>query len=124
LPNAATVINAHFAEQTTEGSSPINFIARSFGLEYNTVKRTTAPVVIIYSISGAGNAVRAFISNNGGSEPGNDVSTSNWVISFESDKAAFYLADTIAPLATLAQVAALPEGFILYHYTIDARLGV
>jgi len=100
-------------------------ILRSFGWPFKNIKRSVAPLVQTYSpTSGVAAAVRAFLRNNGASVADADVSLANWTETFFSSPGVSYATNTIAAQLTTAGANSFPEGYILYHYTVDARLGL
>jgi len=124
LAGAATSVGARFAEQLADGSNPINLIARGFGFAFSTIKRA-APTVRLYSLIGSADTVSGIIANNGGGNPPADGTvTALWTESWLDSKSVAYIANTISPLTAVLAVAALPEGFLSFHYTADARLGL
>jgi hypothetical protein len=116
-----------FAEMLGVNSGGNNLVTpRSFGFPFKVIARTTNPTVQLYSpTDGTSGAVRIFLRNNGASvADGNLALSGNWTPLFLSSTGISYACTTVAPQQTNAGSNSFPEGYILYHYTKDARLGL
>lgn len=120
---SSTNSGLRFAEQLAVNSSPIDFIARSFGIQFNTLKRAL-PVVSLYSAVGTGANVSGSISNAGAGSAFFNIPSTNWTATWDGQKSVAFIANTVTPLGTLAQVSDFPEAFIAFHFIADSRLGV
>ncbi len=118
------------SDPAPSGGATTSIRAQYFGLTYNTIKRTNAPIITIFTqgAGGAGNSVFGQIFNNGVSVGSNNIAnfSTNWTETAKNDKSVYYAAATNTDLITSAAIAATSGifGFILYHYQVDARLGI
>lgn len=129
LPGTASITNGlRQAPQTIFNATSV--YAKTFSLDFNTNKRSIAPVVNLYDYAGNINAVTAQLTNNNGSpgrtngiaiEPG---AGSNWNNGGLSSKTKLYDPANINAFITVAAAQNVPSGWIEYHYTVDARLGI
>ena len=105
--------------------------SRSFTLRYRTVKRTNTPQILLYSpVSGIqGNVFTSLYqlsTLNAGSA--DSVFAAYFTQTQNSRNSSVYVSATgvitsmVGALGTTVDAA--PEGFISYHYTADARLGL
>ncbi len=125
----ATRINNCYAVQAVFNSSPINTVATSFSLNYKVNKRVNNPVLSFYSPdSTSPSNVSAFVFNNGANvTPGlvAVVPFSHWTVTSGTtgvDRISF--SGDSATLTSANVVAGRTDGFILFHYVADARLGI
>lgn len=129
LPGTASITNGlRQAPQTIFNATSV--YGKTFSLDFNTNKRSTAPVVNLYDYAGTINAVTAQLTNNNGSpgrtngiaiEPGPG---SNWNVGGLSSKSKLYDPANINAFITVAAAQNVPSGWIEFHYTVDARLGI
>ncbi len=105
----------------------------AFGFQFNTLKRSSAPTVTIYSKSGASANVYAAGYRNGSLVLNTDVVITAWTQTGLSSKSVQYL--PASPGTALYTVVDAPIGagtetnqvltaFIEYQYVVDARLGI
>lgn len=97
----------------------------SFGFEFFTAKRSTAPTIILYSQTNASNAVQGNIISTASSTAvkQQDIASSSWSQLDLGQKGVNYVVNTNS--ATLCQTntsVATPQAYILYHYTVNACL--
>lgn len=126
VPGTINAGGALFAEMLGNhtGGGDNRVIPRSFGWHFLVAKRTDAPVIQFYSpISGGAAAVRMFLRNNGVAVTDQDVSTTNWTQNLLSSTGVTYLANNITAVNTVAGADSFAEGYINYHYRVNARLG-
>ena len=103
----------------------------NFSFTFNTVKRTAAPVVTIFSENGAINRVLSRIWRNGTAVVNTDQVISLWNATI-GDKGARFLVGTPDNLlytfnqntTPVSIVVATLNGYLSYHYVVDARLGI
>ena len=129
LPGTASITNGlRQAPQTIFNATSV--YAKTFSLDFNTNKRSTAPLVTMYDYAGTTNTVTAQIDNNNSSpgrtnglaiEPG---AGSNWNIGGLSSKTKLYVPANINAFITVGAAQNVPSGWIEFHYTVDARLGI
>lgn len=117
---------ALYAEQLGAHSGGNNLVyPRGFGWPFKAPKRTTAPVIQFYSpVSGGSAAVRIYLRNNGGAITDADLTSGRWTQQFLSATGVSYIANSVGGEVTTAGADLVPEGYIIFHYTTDARLGV
>lgn len=115
-----------YAEQLGAHSGGNNLVyPRGFGWPFKAPKRTTAPVIQFYSpVSGTAAAVRIYLRNAGGAVADADLTSGRWTQQFLSSTGVSYLANSVGGEQTTLGADSVPEGYINFHYTIDARLGV
>lgn len=131
-PGTATFQNAYRATQLVSGSAPVNMHPGSFTLDFKTVKRSI-PIITIYRPRvGTSDFVDSYLYNGGTDVADGATQFSiNWTVANPTtglspnsvDNAIFYAASTNV-LQTDAGASSTPEGFILFQYTVDSRLGV
>jgi hypothetical protein len=124
LAGTDTTNGLRYFLQLAESSSPINAIPRSFNIEFNTIKRTSTPTILLYSKTGAVNNVSVTISNGGSTGSFSDVSTGAWTLSWIGEKSSVWIPNSVTTIDSLAQVSNSPEAFLGLHYVIDSRLGI
>jgi hypothetical protein len=126
LPGTTSAGGALYAEQLGIGNGANNFvITRSFDIQYKEIARTTGPTITLYSpTTGTSANVRIFLRNNGASVTDADIASTNWTPSFTSSTGSTYLTNIITAQLATAGADQRPEGYILYHYTKDGRLGL
>jgi len=119
-----------FAEMLGIKAGTDSVRSRSFGFPFKEVARTTAPLVTLFSpITGTSGAVSANLLQNGSGPVGGtaDATVSSfWATFLVSAPGLMYKcangSSLLSGITTSAD--ANPEGFITYHYTKDARLGL
>jgi hypothetical protein len=125
---AASTPGLVFAEQwgAENGGGDTVFVIRGFGVRYNEIKRSSAPVITLYAVTnGASDGVDAFLFNNGIQATSAVIPFStNWTLNGDGEKGFWATPKNAAELLTAAGPGTYPEGFINFHYTADARLGV
>lgn len=104
----------------------VSLIARAFGFNYNTVKRSTTPTVTLYSPNtGTSARVYGVIFNNGASIQAQDVVTTVWTQTYRNSKGCSFIPNTAGAVFTSGSVTRNEsEAYIVFHYTVDARLGI
>jgi hypothetical protein len=104
----------------------IAMIPRAFGFNFNTVKRTSAPTVTLYSPnSGTAARVYAVLFNGGSNILAQDANISNWTQTYNSSKNCSFIPNNVSSLGTSGSVTGnQAESYIVFHQTTDARLGL
>lgn len=103
----------------------ISVIPRSFGFQYNTIKRTTAPLITLYSPqTGASPRVYAVLFNGGSNLFAQDAAVGNWTETYKSSKDCSFIPNGVSPLSTSGSTTGnQAEAYIVYHYVVNARIG-
>ncbi len=109
----------------------IVFLSYSFDIEWKTIK-ITSPSVSIYSpVTGAAANVRGLTYSGTAASPivakGNaDILFSNWTGLTTGPKCITYIPQNVDALITTAHGGNItnPQGFIVFQYVADARLGI
>lgn len=133
LPGQATNRGARYSINELEGDSFLlnSLYLQSFILVYDQEKLSSAPIIKFYSPDGTegfvrGSALRngAYITASTGNNPDN-YPISNWdLTTFIGSKSVFARCNNTTTLQmTTVGPQAGDEGVILYHYTIDSRIG-
>lgn len=119
-PGAVVARNSRWAAQAVDFKT---LLPRAFSLEYQEKRNT--PTIKFYSpTSGTVDFVRGILYNGFSPATSADVAISVWTETAKGARSAYYAATSsvVAPVFVPAPVA--PEGFLTYHFTCDARLGV
>jgi len=100
----------------------------NFSFRFNTVKRTTTPTVSLYGYSSTINSV-SVRSYNGGTatSPGTVSLGGFWAIEDVGSKGVHYVPGGSTPATafiTTAGTSTSSSAAILFHYVVDARIGV
>jgi hypothetical protein len=105
--------------------SNVEFYINSFGIEFLNVKCKT-PTVDLYSTDGTISNVVGNLRIAGGSVGGTpaNIATSNFVQTDLGTKAVWYRANSAAAIYTVSSTNQATDGYILFHYGADARLGI
>ncbi len=108
------------------GGGLVFSIPRAFGLTYKRTKRASPSNVIFYSAAtGAANTVRAFLFNNGVEVAAADVAFGTfWSGASIDENTINSITTNVGTMNILGGADNFPEGLILFHYVVDARLGV
>ncbi len=100
---------------------------RSFGIEYNTVKRV-APTVSIYNEGGTAANVSGFTFQAGVQHATSSIAITNWTARAGGQKGIEYISNYTNTASGFLAVAGVvnntSEAFISFHFQADARLGV
>lgn len=104
----------------------IKSIARSFGFNYNTIKRTNTPLVTIYSpADNAINMIFMVIYNGGANIAAVNAPIAFWTETYKNSKSCSFIPNTVSPVTTSPSVFGnFAEAFLVCNYTIDARIGL
>ncbi len=125
---AATYQNSIIAQQLVTTPTVNNEVhAGVFGLNYRTLKLAPIPTIALYSaVNGTVGTVNVQLYNGGTPVGvGTDVVFTNWATLSAGSKGFQWIPNTAAAIyAPAAGVYASAVGFINYHYTVDARLGI
>lgn len=109
------------------GGANLQLWPRSFGIEYNTVKRS-APVVTLYAENGTINNVTGYIYSEGVQINTGNIASTNWTQSSNGNKAIQFLSNYVNNAAGFISFGHLigntSEAFISFHYQADARIGI
>lgn len=126
VPGSATFQGAIWAKQIISGSAPINLTAGSFTLTYKTIKRVAPNITIYRPRIGTTDTVDSYLYNAGADlVDGPNSFSGNWTtFAPASVYNVTYTATTTAALQTNGAAASNPDGFILFQYVLDSRLGV
>jgi hypothetical protein len=124
-PGTTNAGAALYAEQLGAHSGGNNLVyPRGFGWPFKAPKRTTAPVIQFYSpVSGTSASVRIYLKNNAIAVTDADLTSGRWTQQFLSATGVSYIANSVGAELTTLGADSVPEGYIIYHYTINARLG-
>ncbi len=124
---AMTEINSLTIVQESQQSG-VNTVAinSSFSIQYRTPKINDTPVVHLYdTITGNIDKVRAAIQTAENFGQNNAVVATFWAKAGSGAKGVTYLTNASTPIATIPTgTSTLQSGYINFHYTSDARLGV
>lgn len=117
-----------FQPVTPTTTSPVNVVASAFSFLFNSVKRTNPNIVLYNPLSGAANNVEARIMSSGLVANSQGQPISKWVPLAVNTKgvnvsAALNGKNAIASFGGSPTDGGI-HGFILFHYTADARLGI
>jgi hypothetical protein len=100
----------------------------SFGLRYVVNKNSNSPIVTIYNNAGTANNVYATGYNQGALVVNGNVGIGTWTQNGLSSTGVNYIAPALGPLYSVTYGASPPNatinGYLKYHYTADARLGI
>jgi len=100
----------------------------SFGLRYVVNKNSNSPIVTIYNNAGTANNVYATGYNQGALVVNGNVGIGTWTQNGLSSTGVNYIAPALGPLYSVTYGASPPNatinGYLKYHYTVDARLGI
>lgn len=126
---ASTLINANFAEQYVNdvAGAPHTLSLKSRGYMVKCSPKVIATgIVTFYSpVTGTADRVRGYTVT--GAAPLADadiVQSTAWTLVSTGEKALVYLpSNTTDLVGPTNAVVSFPEAYILYHYTIDCRLG-
>lgn len=123
LPAKPTTNNAITAQQTVATSSNSAVYPNIFSLEYNRIKRSTSPMITLYSTAGTAATVSILVTTSGDTSGLLDaIISGNWTVDSLGSKGTIYVPANNNPLATCAGTT-LPRGWIEYQYVADARIG-
>lgn len=102
------------------------FYATSFGFNFLSPKVNVLPTVTLYSPVAvtAGNVNARLIINYVVSGASANVATTNWTVSSSGPASIAYRAVANVGGPSVVTASLTNEGTILYHYTVDARLGI
>jgi hypothetical protein len=96
-----------------------------FEIEFQNLKRTTAPTITFYHPDGTINSVEANLYYNGASTANGAVLSNRWSVLARNGKAVSYVPSGVsATLLSNPLIAQPGTGYIQFHYTADARLGL
>lgn len=100
----------------------------SFGFRYVVNKNSNSPIVTIYNNAGTANNVFATGYNQGALILSANVAIGTWTQNGLSSTGVNYIAPNLGPLYSVTYGASPPNatinGYLKYHYTADARLGI
>lgn len=127
LPGTALANGGRMAMQlTTTGIGSVSMLPATFGVEYRTMKREGSPTVLLYApVTGTSGSV----SSTGVNSASDSFSVVDYSVSTNytqtglGAKNVVYVKKTLNTGGTLAASPVSANGYITYHYTIDARLG-
>lgn len=134
-----TSYNPYSPPGTNTGSSGAGFMAlmdtlqvggdshvsnSPFRLSFSTLKRIANPTITLYNITGTINQVLAELYYNASLGTTANIASTAWTRYSVNAKGANYVPANTASLADLASVGLPSSGAILFHYVVDARLGI
>jgi hypothetical protein len=125
-PGAVEITNLVLAQQdirTTGGNDLL--LATPFGYRYQVNKRT-APALTFYSgASGTAGKVEGYLYQSGASVNQTEITFSTgWTVLTNGTKGFIYVPPGSIQTFTSAGAGTLPQAFIGFHNTADARLGI
>lgn len=124
--------NVGFSATPYERLQTVNTIGGShvlavspFMIEFQNYKRTSAPTVTLYHPDGTINSVEANLYYNGASTANGAVNSNRWSQNGRNGKGISYVPSGVsATLLSNPLIAQPGTGYIQFHYTADARLGL
>lgn len=121
-----TTANEVFAEQFADGSAGnLNGYVKGFGFRYNTIKHAAPTTLTFYNpVSGASAAINFTLTDGANIVATASLAISTWILLDSNTKGFCYRAGTAGSQSTAVNASTHPEGYITYHFTADARLGV
>ena len=125
-PAAITQVNSLTIEQAAQISGG-NTVAvnSSFSIQYRNIKINDTPTVHLYDpVGGAIDEVRAVVQTDTTLGQLNVAVASFWIKTGSGAKGVSYLTQASSPIALVGVADALYSGYINFHYTADARLGI
>lgn len=106
-------------------ATTINCRGAQFYIIFDTVKRTNSPVVVLYNPStGTINSGYWVLVNNSLIVSAANVASSNWSQTNVSNTTSSYDPSNVVGSPSTVQSVQGPNSFIIFHHTIDARLGL
>jgi hypothetical protein len=131
-PNPIVAGNEVSAEQYAfNDTNNSSLYLRGFSYRYNRIKRAIPSALIFYNptIAGAGSIgfIRTELRSGAAGIANGSEAIVSWTLNNSNTKGFSYLsANTDTAKLTTADMGAnkFPEGYILYHFTADSRLGV
>lgn len=119
-------VNQLYSEQLAiQSGSSLTVQPRGFNIIYSTPKRSQATTILYSPVSGTAGNVRATLYDGGGLVTSNDATLASfWTAATPGQKSIFYNATNAASIVSGTHGPNFPEGFITYHFTADARLGI
>lgn len=130
LLGTITLRDAIFSEQyihdVSGGPDTVSLKSRGYMINYS-LKLISTPIITFYSpATGTSDKVRGYTTNAGTAVTDADITqSSNWGLVSVGEKSQVYLPsnvnDLVGPTATIGN--SFPEAYILFHYTVDARMG-
>lgn len=126
VPGAVTLNGVNAAPMNAIPSGGNTLLCTSpFSLQWRTEKRVNQSNIVFYNEAGTANALVAILYYNGSAVSSTTPGISAWSLSSVGDKYASYVPNSSSPtLATNAAVNLPSSGYIRFHNTIDARLGI
>jgi hypothetical protein len=126
ITHGAHTENMLMATQGIYGSgTTVSLITKSWGIQYLTVKRTT-PALLLYNEAGTSGNVTGHIQSAGIGINNGSLSAANWTVTNAGQKSVVLV--NVNGSISLLQAASVGtiaiDGYITYHYTADARLGL
>ena len=126
LVTAANTDNAVFKQIIANtGGGNTEVYPGAFGLDYNTIKWLT-PTTTLYTTSGTPDTVNTFGKRAGanfGGSPSTLAFSTNWTETNPGTKRVWYLPNNGSAIFSSGTTVASYQGFILFHYAADARIG-
>lgn len=122
----SSLIERMILKPAGDASSVYTMHAANFSLKYKTQKRTASVTPELFNPkTGAGNSVIGEIYNNGALVSSADVTQGKWTIENAGAKAAQFRATTVDAAVTTDSITGnSADGFIVFHYVADGRLGL
>lgn len=122
----SSLIERMILKPAGDASSVYTMHAANFSLKYKTQKRTASVTPELFNPNtGAGNSVIGEIYNNGALVSSADVTQGKWTIENAGAKAAQFRATTVDAAVTTDSITGnSADGFIVFHYVADGRLGL
>jgi hypothetical protein len=124
---ASTTSNSVFAEQFADqaGGATVNGYIKGFGHRYNTIKRAAPTTLTFYNpITGASASILFTLTDGANQLATANLAISDWIQIDSSTKGFSYHSGTAGAQSTAGNASTHPEGYILYHFIADSRLGV
>jgi hypothetical protein len=97
----------------------------SFSIDYNTIKWIT-PTTTLYTTAGVADTVNVLAKRAGanfGGSPSTIAFSTNWTETNAGTKRVWYLPNNGSAIFSAGTTVASYQGFILFHYAADARIG-
>jgi hypothetical protein len=119
-----------------DSGNNMQFGGQPFGIEFKNQKRTSAPIITLYSVNSGDSAkVFSYLSYADASIPGGassslDLGISSWISTVNDKSVSYQLATNVyfgAPTIAIGSSAdrfRLGSAGIKFHYVADARLGI
>lgn len=126
VPGAVTLNGVNAAPMNAIPSGGTTLLCTSpFSLQWRTEKRVNQSNIVFYNEAGTANALVAILYYNGSAVSSTLPGISAWSLASVGEKYAAYVPNSSSPtLATTAAVNLPSSGYIRFHNTIDARLGI